>query len=162
MDVQQLYQQVILDHAKTPHRAGLREPFQTEVRHVNPTCGDEIVLRAQVDDGVVTDVSYEPLGCSISVASASVMADTVTGATVEEAMAGYDRVLELLQSRGSRHGAAEPDVDSLGDAVAFAGVAKFPARVKCALLGWAAMRDAVLAATATTTLSTATTTEDHR
>ncbi len=149
MDVQQLYQQVILDHARAPHHVGLREPFQTEVRHVNPTCGDEIVLRAQVDDGVVTDVSYEPLGCSISVASASVMADTVTGATIEEAMAGYDRVLELLQSRGQ----GEPDPDTLGDAVAFAGVAKFPARVKCALLGWAAMRDAVL---------TATTTEDHR
>jgi len=143
MDVQQLYQQVILDHARAPHGAGLREPFQTEVTHVNPTCGDEIVLRTQVDDGVVTDLSYEALGCSISVASASVMADTVTGASVEEAMAGYDRVLELLQSRGQ----GEPDPETLGDAVAFAGVAQFPARVKCALLGWAAMRDAVLTAT---------------
>ncbi len=158
MDVQQLYQQVILDHAKAPHGAGLREPFQTEVTHVNPTCGDEIVLRAQVDDGVVTDVSYAPLGCSISVASASVMADTVTGHSVEEALQAYDRVLALLQSRGQ----GDPDPEMLGDAVAFAGVAKFPARVKCALLGWAAMRDAVLTAGATTNDSTATTTEVPR
>lgn len=149
MDVQQLYQQVILDHSRAPHRAGLREPFRTEVKHVNPTCGDEIVLRAQVVDGVVTDVSYEPLGCSISVASASVMADTVTGLPVEQALQAYDRVLVLLQSKGR----GEPDPEVLGDAVAFAGVARFPARIKCALLGWAAMRDAVL---------TATTTEVHR
>lgn len=155
MDVQQLYQQVILDHAKAPHRAGLRQPFQVEVTHVNSTCGDEIVLRALVDGGKVTDVSYESLGCSISVASASVMADTVTGASVEEAMAGYDRVLELLQGRGR----VEPDPEALGDAVAFAGVARFPARVKCALLGWAAMRDAVLSATAPTNDPTATTTK---
>lgn len=149
MDVQALYQQVILDHAKAPHGVGLREPFQVEVRHVNPTCGDEIVLRAQVDDGVVRDVSYQPLGCAISVASASVMAGSVTGRTVEDALAAYDRVLALLHGKGR----TEPDPETLGDAVAFAGVAKFPARVKCALLGWAAMRDAVL---------TATTTEDHR
>jgi nitrogen fixation NifU-like protein len=149
MDVQSLYQQVILDHARSPHGVGLREPFQVEVTHVNPTCGDEIVLRAQVEDGVVRDVSYQPLGCSISVASASVMAGTVTGRPVEDAVAAYDRVLALLHSKGQ----GDPDPETLGDAVAFAGVAKFPARVKCALLGWAAMRDAVL---------TATTTEDHR
>ncbi|GAB4066500.1 SUF system NifU family Fe-S cluster assembly protein [Angustibacter speluncae] len=155
MDVQQLYQQVILDHSKAPHGAGLREPYATEVRHVNPTCGDEITLRVQVDDGIVTDVSYEPLGCSISVASASVMAETVTGQPVDDALQAYDRVLELLQSKGQ----GEPDPEVLGDAVAFAGVARFPARVKCALLGWAAMRDAVLT---TTTSDSTTTTEVHR
>lgn len=143
MDVQTLYQQIILDHSKAPHRAGLREPYDTEVRHVNPTCGDEITLRARVSDGVVYDVSYDSVGCSISVAGASMMADTVTGLGVDEALRRYDDVLEMLQSRGQ----TEPDPQTLGDAVAFAGVAKFPARVKCALLGWAAMRDAVLTAT---------------
>lgn len=143
MDVQTLYQQIILDHSKAPHRSGLREPFDTEVRHVNPTCGDEITLRARVSNGVVHDVSYDSIGCSISVAGASMMADTVTGLDVDEALQRYDAVLEMLQSRGQ----TEPDPETLGDAVAFAGVAKFPARVKCALLGWAAMRDAVLTAT---------------
>ncbi len=143
MDVRELYEQVILDHAKAPHGAGLREPFDTEVHHVNPTCGDEVTLRARVADGVVQDVSYEVLGCSISTAGASVMADAVTGRSVEDAMAAYDAVLAMLQSRGR----TEPDPEVLGDAVAFAGVAKLPMRVKCALLGWAAMRDAVLTAT---------------
>ena len=122
-----------------------RQAFGAEVHHVNPTCGDEITLRAQVTDGVVHDVSYECLGCSISTAGASVMADTVTGLPVEEALRRYDLVLEMLQSRGT----VEGDPGLLGDTVAFAGVARFPARVKCALLGWAAMRDAVLTAATT-------------
>jgi len=143
MDVQALYQQIILDHAKAPHGSGLREPFGAQVHHVNPTCGDEITLRAAVVAGIVTDVSYESLGCSISTAGASVMADTVTGLPVEDAMRRYELMLEMLQSRGN----VEGDPELLGDAVAFAGVARFPARVKCALLGWAAMRDAVLTAT---------------
>ena len=144
MSVQQLYQELILDHARTPHRAGLRDPYDVEVHHVNPTCGDEVRLRVRLDGSRLEDVSYESLGCSISVAGASVMADEVTGASVEEAMRRYDAVLDVLQGR------AEPDPEVDGDIAAFAGVRRFPARVKCALLGWAAMRDGVAQAAART------------
>lgn len=151
MSLESLYQDLILEHAKRPHRAGLREPFDVEVHHVNPTCGDEVHLRVHLAGERVDDVSYDALGCSISVAGASVMAQTVTGGTVADAMARYDDVLALLQSRDARHGSGPaPDPEVLGDAVAFAGVAKFPARVKCALLGWAAMRDAVMQAVEST------------
>ena len=141
-DLDSLYQEIILDHYKNPHHAGLRDPFGAEVHHVNPTCGDELTLRVQLDDGpngpVVTDVSYAALGCSISQASASVMADLVIGKPVAEAMAVHESFLTLMQGKGQ----VEPDEDVLEDGIAFAGVAKFPARVKCALLGWMAWKDA--------------------
>ncbi|MFP5333765.1 MAG: Fe-S cluster assembly sulfur transfer protein SufU [Actinomycetes bacterium] len=136
--MEQLYQELILDHARSPHRAGLRDPYDVEVHHVNPTCGDEITLRVRMgEQDRIEDVSYESAGCSISVAGASVMADEVTGGTAEDAMRRYAAVLDLLQGR------AEADPEADGDVAAFAGVRRFPARVKCALLGWAAMRDAV-------------------
>ncbi len=141
-DLDSLYQEIILDHYKNPHHAGLRDPFGAEVHHVNPTCGDELTLRVQLDDGpdgpVVTDVSYDALGCSISQASASVMTDLVIGKPVAEAMAVHESFLTLMQGKGQ----VEPDEDVLEDGIAFAGVAKFPARVKCALLGWMAWKDA--------------------
>jgi nitrogen fixation protein NifU and related proteins len=133
-----MYQEIILDHYRSPHRKGLREPFDAEVHHVNPTCGDEVTLRVHVADGVVQDVSYDSLGCSISQASTSVMTDLVVGRPVTEALATHDEFLSLMQSRGE----VEPDEDVLEDAVAFAGVAKYPARIKCALLGWMAWKDA--------------------
>ena len=125
-----------------PHHKGLREPYDAEVHHVNPTCGDEVTLRVALKDSedgpVVTDVSYDSLGCSISQASASIMADLVIGKPVSEAMAISQEFLELMQSKGE----AEPDEQVLEDAVAFAGVSKYPARIKCALLGWMAWMDA--------------------
>jgi nitrogen fixation NifU-like protein len=133
-----MYQEIILDHYRHPHHRGLREPFDAEVHHVNPTCGDEVTLRVAVADGVVSDVSYESEGCSISQASASVMTDLVIGRSVEEAMALEAEFLALMQSRGT----LEPDEDTLEDAIAFAGVSKYPARVKCALLSWMAWKDA--------------------
>ena len=142
MSVDALYQEVILDHYKNPHGAGLRVPFDAEVHHVNPTCGDEVTLRVRLegegDDAVVQDVSYDALGCSISQASVSVLNDLVVGKRVGEALSVHEAFLELMQGRGS----VEPDEDVLEDGVAFAGVAKFPARVKCALLGWMAWKDA--------------------
>jgi nitrogen fixation NifU-like protein len=134
-----MYQEIILDHYKNPHGRGLREPFDAESFQVNPTCGDEITLRLKVEDGKVAEVSYDGQGCSISQASASVLTDLVTGHTVDEALSTMDTFVELMQSRGQ----VEPDEDVLEDAVAFAGVAKYPARVKCALLGWMAMKSAV-------------------
>ncbi|MBO0802277.1 MAG: SUF system NifU family Fe-S cluster assembly protein [Nocardiopsaceae bacterium] len=143
MQLESMYQEIILDHYRNPHHKGLREPFDAEVHHVNPTCGDEVTLRVSLKDGadgeaVVEDVSYDSLGCSISQASASVMTDLVIGKPAGEAMKISDAFLELMQSKGK----AEPDEDLLEDAVAFAGVSRYPARIKCALLGWMAWKDA--------------------
>ena len=144
MQLESLYQEIILDHYRHPRHRGLREPFDAEVHHVNPTCGDEVTVRVRIENGVVDDVSYEGLGCSISQASESVMTELVLGRSLAEALAVQEEFLALMQGRGT----VEPDEDRLEDAVAFAGVAKFPARVKCALLGWMAFKDAALRATA--------------
>jgi nitrogen fixation NifU-like protein len=148
MQLQDMYQEIILDHYRNPHHKGLRDPFDAQVYHVNPTCGDEVTLRVSLKDAdgeaVVEDVSFDSLGCSISQASASVMADLVIGKPVSEAMRVGDAFLELMQSKGQ----LEPDEDVLEDAVAFAGVSKYPARIKCALLGWMAWKDATAQALA--------------
>lgn len=133
-----LYQDIILDHYKNPLNAGLREPFGAEVHHVNPTCGDEVTLRVAYDGTKVTDISYDAQGCSISQASTSVLTELVIGLDLTEAMAVHETFLTLMQGKGN----VEPDEDVLGDGIAFAGVAKFPARVKCALLSWMAWKDA--------------------
>ena len=149
-DLDAMYQEIILDHYKHPHHKGLRgDPSSVgtaEVHHVNPTCGDEVTLRVHLDDGVVRDVSYDSVGCSISQASASVLTDLVIGKPLDEAMTIHQTFLELMQGKGQ----VEPDEDVLEDAIAFAGVAKFPARVKCALLPWMAWKDAVLTASGST------------
>ena len=137
-----MYQEVILDHYRAKHHSGLRDPYEVEVHHVNPTCGDEVRLRVHLDGQVVRDVSYEGLGCSISQASTSVMSDLVIGQPVDQGLALHEEFLQLMQSQGQ----LQPDEDRLEDAVAFAGVARFPARVKCALLGWSAFKDAVIQA----------------
>src|SRR3954453_4229190 len=142
MDLDSLYQEIILDHYRNPHHAGLREPYEAEVHHVNPTCGDEVTLRVHVDGETVTDVSYDAEGCSISQASASVMTDLVIGRTLDEAFAAHESFLALMQGKGQ----VEPDEEVLEDGIAFAGVAKFPARIKCALLSWMAFKDAALQA----------------
>ncbi len=139
-----LYQEIILDHYRKPHHKGLRDPYDAEVHHVNPTCGDEVTLRVHVSDGVVRDVSYDSMGCSISQASTSVMTDLVVGRPVPEAMAAHEAFLALMQSRGE----GQPDEDVLEDAVAFTGVSRYPARIKCALLGWMAWKDATAQALA--------------
>jgi len=144
MDLQSLYQEIILDHYRTPHHAGLREPYEAEVHHVNPTCGDEVTLRVHVGDGVIEDVSYAAEGCSISQASTSVLTDLLIGKKVDDALAIHETFVKLMQGRGQ----VEPDEDVLEDGIAFAGVAKFPARVKCALLGWMAWKDATAQAVA--------------
>ena len=141
-ELDSLYQEIILDHYKNPHHAGLRDPYEAEVHHVNPTCGDEVTLRVHLAeaDGVlsVADVSYDAVGCSISQASASVLTDLVIGKPVDEAMTVHEEFLTLMQGKGT----VEPDEEVLEDGIAFAGVAKFPARVKCALLSWMAWKDA--------------------
>jgi nitrogen fixation protein NifU and related proteins len=139
MRLDHLYQEIILDHYKRPQGRGLREPYDAESHQVNPTCGDEVTLRVRVADGALADVSYTGMGCSISQAAASVLYELVRGRPVPEALKVADAFTEVMTSRG----AVEPDEEMLGDGIAFAGVAKYPARVKCALLPWMALKDAV-------------------
>ncbi len=140
--MEQLYQEIILDHHRHPHHAGLRDPFDAEVHHVNPTCGDEVTLRVALEGAglpaKILDVSYDAMGCSISQASTSVMTDLVIDRTLGDALGVLDEFTAMMTSRGKLEG----DEDVIGDGVAFAGVSKYPARVKCALLGWMAFKDA--------------------
>lgn len=157
----QLYQQVILDHYKQKHGHGLRGPEQTpdravvadgdlrwaESRQVNPLCGDEITLRVAVDAaGAVRDVAWTGEGCSISQASASVLHDLAVDEPTDEVTRRVDAFRAMLRSRG----AVEPDEELLGDGVAFAGVGRHANRVKCAMLGWTAFEDALGRASAVT------------
>ncbi|MDT4918097.1 MAG: nitrogen fixation protein NifU [Pseudonocardiales bacterium] len=137
-----MYQQIILDHYKRPQHRGLPDSYDAEVHHVNPTCGDEVTLRVRVADGVIADLGWEGEGCSISQASTSVMSGLVVGKPVTNALALHQKFLDLMQSRGAAE-LSDQDEDELDDAVAFEGVSKYPARIKCALLGWMAMKSAV-------------------
>ena len=144
MNLDELYQTIILDHYREKHHSGLREPYEAEVHHVNPSCGDELTLRVHLDGDTITDMSYDGEGCSISQASPSVLGDLVIGRDADHFSGLYDDFLEMMHSKGE----ITPDEDRFEDAIAFAGVSKFPARVKCALLAWSALRDAVAQASA--------------
>ena len=144
MNLDELYQTIILDHYREKHHSGLREPYEAEVHHVNPSCGDELTLRVHLDGDTIADMSYDGEGCSISQASTSVLGDLVIGRDTDHFSRLYDDFLEMMHSKGE----ITPDEDRFEDAIAFAGVSKFPARVKCALLAWAALRDAVSKASA--------------
>jgi nitrogen fixation protein NifU and related proteins len=137
-----MYQQIILDHYKHPHHRGLPDDYDAEVHHVNPTCGDEVTLRVAVRGGQIAELGWVGEGCSISQASTSVMSDLVVGQPVDDALALQEKFLSLMKSQGQAE-ISDADADELDDAVAFEGVSKYPARVKCALLGWMAMKGAV-------------------
>jgi nitrogen fixation NifU-like protein len=139
-----MYREIIVDHYKHPQHRGLLDDFDAEIHHVNPTCGDEVTLRVRLADGTVKDVGWVGEGCSISQASTSVMSELVVGRPVDEALAMQEKFLQLMQSQGQAE-LSDSEADELGDAVAFEGVSKYPARVKCALLGWMAMKGAVAA-----------------
>ena len=138
MELDSLYQEVILDHYRSPKHKGLSAVKDVQVHHNNPTCGDEITLNLVMKDGTVVDISWDGVGCSISMASASVMSDLLIGKPYSQALVILNAFMELMQSKGQGVG----DEDLLEDGVAFAGVSKFPARIKCALLGWMAFKDA--------------------
>ena len=138
MELDSLYQEVILDHYRSPHHKGLSANKDIQVHHTNPSCGDEVTLNLSMKGGVVTDLTWDGVGCSISMASTSVMSDLLVGKGYKDAMNILDNFVELMQSKGQSVG----DESILEDAVAFAGVSKFPARIKCALLGWMAFKDA--------------------
>ena len=138
MELDSLYQEVILDHYRNPHHKGLSADKDIQVKHNNPSCGDEVTLNLSMKDGLVQGISWDGVGCSISMASVSVMCDLIIGKSYAEATEILDNFVDLMQSKGQASG----DESILEDAVAFAGVSKFPARIKCALLGWMAFKDA--------------------
>ncbi len=138
MSLDDLYMEIILDHYRNPrNRSSELEGHDVHVHHSNPLCGDELDLWARVRDGTVDGVSFDGDGCSISMASASVMTEAVIGREVSDA----EDLAEAF--RLMMHGEGVTREDDLGDGVVFEGVAKFPVRVKCALLGWMALRDAL-------------------
>lgn len=138
MELDSLYQEVILDHYRTPHHKGLSSESDIQVHHNNPSCGDAVTLNLSMRDGKITDISWDGVGCSISIASTSVMSDLLIGKSHDQANVILQAFVELMQSKGKSTG----DEVLLEDGVAFAGVSKFPARIKCALLGWMAFKDA--------------------
>lgn len=142
-----MYQAIILDHHKHPQHRVEIDPFDAEVHHVNPTCGDEVTLRVKLDGDTISDLGWVGEGCSISQASTSVMSELVVGKSIDHAMELQEKFLGLMQSQGKAE-LTDEDEEQLEDAVAFEGVSKYPARVKCALLGWMAMKSAVAEATA--------------
>jgi nitrogen fixation NifU-like protein len=140
VELDSLYQQVILDHYKNPQHKELASDYSAQVHHVNPSCGDEITLNLKLEGDKVVSISWDGVGCSISQASTSIMTELVLGKEIKSAFAILEEFTDLMQSKGLKAG----DEELLEDAVALAGVSKFPARIKCALLGWMAFKDAVL------------------
>jgi len=138
MELNSLYQEVILDHYKRPHHKGLN-PGDVQVHHINPSCGDEVTLSLKLSGDKVSEISWDGAGCSISQASISIMSDLLTDKKVEEANSILDSFVSMMQSKGADQG----DEEILEDGVALSGVSKYPARIKCALLGWMAYKDAV-------------------
>lgn len=138
VNVDAMYQEIILDHYKNPRGKGLLSEAQGESHQINPTCGDEITVNVAVGADGIVHVGYEAQGCSISQASASVMSELVNDQAIDAVQAVSQEFLELMQSKGSGVG----NEQILEDAVAFAGVSKYPARIKCALLPWMALKDA--------------------
>ena len=142
MNLTAMYSELIFEHDKRPQNAGLREPFDSEVHHVNPTCGDEITLRLKLDgegdDATVADVSYDATGCSMSRASVSIMSDLFIGEKLSEVQEIWDHFDHVMHQRGKEEG----DEEVIGDGVALVGAAKFPGRVKCVLMPWKAYQAA--------------------
>jgi nitrogen fixation NifU-like protein len=140
MELDSLYQEVILDHYKNPQHKGLDSEYSAQVHHVNPSCGDEITLNLTLSEEVISAISWDGQGCSISQASVSMLCDLLLGKSLVQADVIVKSFSELMASKGTASG----DSEILEDAVVFAGVSKFPGRVKCALLGWMAFKDAAI------------------
>lgn len=144
MQLDNLYQEVILEHYKNPQHKKLSPTYDAQVHHINPSCGDEITLNVTLSGETVANVSWDGVGCSISQASVSILSDLVLGKTLAQVQEISDSFMALMQSKGTQTG----DENLLEDAVALAGVSQYPARIKCALLGWMAFKDASVQALA--------------
>ena len=137
-DLRDLYQEVILDHNRSPRNFGPLEDADLQAEGYNPICGDRLTIAVKVDEGVVTDVRFQGSGCAISQASASLMTEGIKGKTLAEARALFDRFHRLVTDQ-----TAPVDDAALGKLTVFAGVRDYPARVKCAILAWHTLRAAV-------------------
>jgi nitrogen fixation NifU-like protein len=135
--LQELYQEVIIDHGKSPRNSGVLEKATHEAEGYNPYCGDEVHLTVVVKDGVIVDLKFEGQGCAISQASASMMTEAVKGKNVEEAKAIFKRFHDALMSR------EDPDYDALDELASLTGVKDYPSRIKCATLAWHCLEDAL-------------------
>jgi nitrogen fixation NifU-like protein len=137
VSLEDLYKEVILDHYKSPRNKRHLEIAELSCSKNNPLCGDEITVRAHLADGRVAEIAFEGQGCSISQASASMMTEAITGRTVNEAGS------LASDFRGMMEGNVEPDEDEFGDLIALKGVVKYPVRIKCAVLAWDVLQDAL-------------------
>jgi len=144
MQLDNLYQEVILDHYKNPQNKKLSPTFDAQVHHINPSCGDEITLNVTLEGNLIKGITWDGVGCSISQASVSILTELLLGKTIEESQGISESFMHLMQSKGREKG----DEQVLEDAVALAGVSQYPARIKCALLGWMAFKDASVQAMA--------------
>jgi nitrogen fixation NifU-like protein len=137
MSLDDLYREVILDHYRNPRNKRGMPDAEIDLAHNNPLCGDEIAVRVKVADGSVADAAFEGQGCSISQASASMLTESVRGKPLDEAST------LVSDFRGMMEGRVEPDEDAFGDLVALKGVAKYPVRIKCAVLAWDVLQEAL-------------------
>jgi nitrogen fixation protein NifU and related proteins len=142
MNLDNLYQEVILDHYKNPLNKSLAKDFDVQVHHINPSCGDEITLNITLTGNVISKITWDGVGCSISQASVSIASDLLVGKTLDVSESITEEFMDLMQSKGKKSG----NELVLEDAVALAGVSQYPARIKCALLGWMAIKDASMQA----------------
>lgn len=142
MNLDNLYQEVILDHYKNPLNKSLAKDFDVQVHHINPSCGDEITLNITLTGNVISKITWDGVGCSISQASVSIASDLLVGKTLDISESITEEFMDLMQSKGKKFG----NELVLEDAVALAGVSQYPARIKCALLGWMAIKDASMQA----------------
>jgi nitrogen fixation protein NifU and related proteins len=142
MNLDNLYQEVILDHYKNPLNKSLAKEYDVQVHHINPSCGDEITLNITLTGNVISKITWDGVGCSISQASVSIASDLLVGKTLDVSESITQEFMDLMQSKGKKSG----NELVLEDAVALAGVSQYPARIKCALLGWMAIKDAVIQA----------------
>lgn len=137
MALEELYKEVILDHYKSPRNKRALPGAELSCKKNNPLCGDEITIHAHLLDGRVAGISFEGQGCSISQASASMLTEAVSGKSLEEAEGLAQRF------RGMMEGKVEPEEDTFGDLVALKGVVKYPVRIKCAVLAWDVLQEAL-------------------
>ena len=138
MDLNTLYRTVIMDNYKNPKNKGLKHTDDYHFVHLNnPSCGDEMNVEIKIEDGKIVGINQDGHGCSISMSSASVMSDVLTGKTVEEALKIINDFYEMVK------GVDDIDEEALGEAIAYMGVRQFPARIKCATLSWKAIEKAI-------------------
>lgn len=136
MQLDELYRRVIMDHYKNPRNRGTMDEDSVTVDLNNPTCGDRIQLQMQVEDGIVKQAKYTGDGCSISMSSASMMTDAIRGMTLEQALELADKFSAMIQGQ-------PVEFEEYEDLEALSGVSKFPARIKCAMLAWNALRKGI-------------------